>query len=255
MSHFAYFVFSTGGALLVVAAAVLWFAGRPRSASARACAVGVAVAYVLASTYAVPAGAARLLARPYHRFAQTDVPSGRVAVVVFGAGDDEVPGWDGRVAIPNTVAATRVLEAWRVFRLASAEWLISSGGNSDASDTEPSGINMRTLLVQLGAPASRIIVEAESRETHENAVNSAAILRSLHADHAILVTSAVHMRRSMGAMAAAGVSAIPAIAPDAWFDNDWIDWLTPSNHGLYFSGEVVHEILGLPYYRVRGWLR
>jgi hypothetical protein len=77
----------------------------------------------------------------------------------------------------------------------------------------------------------------------------------LHADGAILVTSAVHMRRSLGAFRAAGCDPAAAIAPDPWFQSDWNHLLVPTNKGLYFSAEVVHELLGLPYYRARGWLR
>jgi uncharacterized SAM-binding protein YcdF (DUF218 family) len=83
----------------------------------------------------------------------------------------------------------------------------------------------------------------------------APILRSLGSDSQVLVTSAVHMRRSLGACRAAGWNPVPAVAPDPWFQHGWSDWLMPSNHGLYFSGQVTHELLGLPYYRFRGWLR
>jgi uncharacterized SAM-binding protein YcdF (DUF218 family) len=114
---------------------------------------------------------------------------------------------------------------------------------------------MKTMLVRLGVPADRIVVESASRETHENAVRSAAILQRLPANAVVLVTSAVHMRRSMGAFRAAGIDAVPAIAPDSWFQIDGSERLTPSNHALYFSGRVVHELLGLPYYRLRGWMR
>jgi len=257
VSRFAYFLFSTPGAELALAIAVVALALRPRSIRTRRVALAVTVAYLLVSVYAVPTAVANLLARPYHQFERDDVPSGRVALVIFGAGDEEVAGWDVHLAVSNTVGAARVLEAWRVYQIAHPEWIVSSGGNPNPdAESEPSGVNMRNLLVQLGVPASKIVAESASRETHENALASAAIVRSLHADHVILVTSAVHMRRSMGAMNAAGIAATPAIAPDSWFRNDaWDDWVLPSNHALYFSGEVVHELLGLPYYRLRGWLR
>ena len=229
---------------------------RPHSRMARRVALAVAVAYLLASVYAVPAFVVSVLARPYHRFVAADVRGGRVALVVFGAGDEDVAGWTDHVAIPNAVAASRVLEAQRVYRLVQPEWIVSSGGNPDVADeSEPSSVNMRKLLVELGVPASRIILESASRETHENASQTATILRQLHPDAVVLVTSASHMRRSMGAMRAAGVDPVPAIAPDSWHEHGWTDWALPSNHALYFSGEVAHELLGIVDYRVRGWYR
>lgn len=256
MSRAAYFVFSTPGVVWAMGLAAIWILLRPSSAAARRTIAIVAIAYLLASIYAVPMTVGALLSRPYHRFEEADVPPGRVALVVLGAGDEDIVGWDRRITLANNVAATRVLETWRVYGIARPEWVISSGGNPYPGDqNESSAVNMRDMLVALGLPASRVIVESSSRETHENAQRSAAILRLLHPDGVILVTSAVHMRRAIGAMNAVGVSAVPAIAPDPWFQNGWQDWLAPSNHALYFSGEVAHELLGIPYYRLRGWLR
>ena len=256
MSELASFAFSTPGAVTLLAAAIVALAARPRSAAVRAGAVFVAFAYVMASTYIVPATAARLLVRPYHRFERPDAPRGRVALVIFGAGDEEVAGWTQHLALPNAVGAARVIEASRVFQIVNPDWVISSGGNPSADDeSEPSSVNMQRMLVALGVPADRIVLESHSRDSHDEAVTIAPILRSLGSDAQVLVTSAVHMRRSLGACRAAGWNPVPAVAPDPWFQHDWFDWLTPSNHGLYFSGQVAHELLGVPYYRFRGWLR
>ena len=256
MNRLAYFLFSTPAAVELFVIAAVWLMWRRRSGVARRTALVIALTYLVVSTYAVPMMIADLLARPFHRFDSADVPRGRVALVVFGAGDEVVSGWQSRIWIPNPVAASRVLEAVRVYQIANPEWVISSGGNPDRdSEAEPSSENMRDMLVNLGVPASRIVAESNSRETHENAQESAKILRALNADGAILVTSAVHMRRAVGAFRAAGWDPVPAIAPDPWFQSDWPHLIVPTNRGLYFSGEVVHELLGLPYYRMRGWLR
>jgi uncharacterized SAM-binding protein YcdF (DUF218 family) len=251
-----HFIFSTSGAVWALSIVAIWAAVRPRSGAARRSTFAISLGYLLACSYIVPAAITALLARPFHEFRGADVGPGHIAVVVLGAGKEDVPGWDDRMAVSNTVGASRVLEAWRVYQLVHPDWVISSGGNLDSSDrSEPSSVNMRKMLVQLGVPESRIILESTSRETHENALLSADIVRSLHADSVVLVTSASHMRRSIGAMRAAGIAAVPAIAPDSWLRRDWDDWLFPSNHALYFSGEVAHELLGIPYYRVRGWSR
>ncbi len=256
MSRAAYFIFSTSGVVTAMGVAAIWLAVRPSSATPRRAVIAIALAYVVASVYAVPSAITNLLARPYHRFEGIDASAGRVALVVFGAGDEEVYGWTGRVAIPNTVGAARVLEAARVYGIAHPAWVISSGGNiSDAVDSEPSSVNMKEMLIRLGVPPERIVLESGSRDSHDEAVIVAPMLRSLGANSAILVTSAVHMRRSIAACRAAGWDPLPAPAPDSWFQHGWIDWVTPSNHGLYFSGEVAHELLGLPYYAVRGWIR
>lgn len=256
MSRLDSFFFSTGGAVFTLFVAVTWLARRPRSGAARRFAVVAASVYAIASIYAVPAAVSVLLTKTYHRFEQADVPPGRIALVIFGAGVEQIGGWEERLSIPSSIAVARVLEAWRVYRLARPEWVISSGGNPSADDSsEPSSANMRDMLVRLGVPFERIIVESKSRETHENATESLSLIRSLHADAIVLVTSAVHMPRSMGALRAAGLEPTPAIAPDPWFQNEWRDWLQPTDHGLHFSGEVAHELIGISYYWIRGWWR
>ena len=255
MSSVASFVFSTAGVVTAFAVSAVWLALRP-SAATRVWVIGVAAGYLLSSVYAAPMAVASLLASPFHRFGTADVPAGRVALVIFGAGDEAVYGWTERVDIPNAVAAARVLEASRLYGLAHPAWVISSGGNaSPDTDSEPSSVNMKRLLVGLGVPPERIVLESTSRDSHDEAVLIAPMLQSLGANAAILVTSAVHMRRSIAACRAAGWNPVPAIAPDPWLRRDWIDWVAPSAHGLYFSGEVAHELLGIPYYRLRGWSR
>jgi uncharacterized SAM-binding protein YcdF (DUF218 family) len=249
-------VFSTTGVVIALFAAAVWIATRPRSPAARRFLVVVAALYLIASVYAAPYAVAAWLARPYHRFEKPDVPPGTLALIVLGAGDEVVGGWDNHLTIPNAVGASRVLEAWRVYGIAHPAWVITSGGLPYPEDeSEPSGTEMRRMLVDLGVPGNRIVAESTSRDTHENAVKSGAIARDLHADAVVLVTSAVHMARSVHAMRAAGWNPVPAIAPDSWFEARWRDWLLPSTHGLSFSGDVVHELIGIPYYRLRGWWR
>jgi uncharacterized SAM-binding protein YcdF (DUF218 family) len=256
VSQFFYSVFSSGAALELLAATAIWVVLRPRSSAARRTLIVIALFYLVISIYAVPAFVANLLARPYHRFDSADVPQGRVALVVFGAGGDRVSGWDDRVWIPTAIVTSRVLEAARVYRIAKPQWVISSGGDPDPSDqAEPSSTIMRRQLVEFGVPADRIVLESNSRDSHDEAVIIAPMLKSLGADSAILVTSAIHMRRSMGACRAAGWTPTPAIAPDPTWDIEWTDRLMPSGTGVNFSSYAVHEVLGIGYYWMRGWYR
>jgi len=63
------------------------------------------------------------------------------------------------------------------------------------------------------------------------------------------------MRRALGAFRAVGVDATPAIAPDPWWHAPRPLWIMPTAHGLSFSGDIVHELFGIPYYWARGWWR
>jgi uncharacterized SAM-binding protein YcdF (DUF218 family) len=256
MSRFLDFLFSTTGALVGLFISAVWIAARPRSTAARRFVLSVGTFYLLASMYAVPAAVSRLLTIGYQRLERIDESPHKAALVLLGAGDEVVFGWDDRISVPNAVAGARVLEAWRVYRLLNPQWVISSGGNVGSEDaSEPSSTNMRDLLVRLGVPHDRIVLESESRTTRDEAVLIAPMLRSLGAERIVLVTSAVHMRRSVGAFRAVGVNPLPAIAPDPKHRAPWSDWLRPGNDGLKLSAQVVHEVVGIPYYWVRGWWR
>ena len=204
----------------------------------------------------MPYAVGRLLVAGLHEFGPADVPREPAAIVVLGAGNTTIRGWQGgHFSILEPAGGSRVLEAIRVYRLMGGPPIVSSGGllAPDPMD-EPSGITMRDALVRLGIPAARIVVETRSRNTHEEAVTVGAILRTLQIGRSVLVTSDIHMRRSIGAFRAQGVDAIPAIAPDPDLPIPAYEWIVPTGRGLGRSREVVHELLGLVYYAARGWL-
>jgi len=249
-------LFSPFGLVVAFLLSASWVWRRPHSLSARRFLLTAAVFYTVASVYEVPRLAARLLASGYDRFTERDAPAGTTAVVLLGDGAEYVRGWDDSWNLLKPVTAARVLETWRVFRTVDAAWIISSGGVFDPTDPARSNaLTMRDALVQLGVPKGRIKLEASSTNTHDEAVLVGPMLRSLNVQHLILVTSAVHMRRSAGAFRAQGWEPIPAIAPDPHASLPLVRRLLPNRDGLSFSGEVAHELVGLPYYWVRGWWR
>ena len=81
------------------------------------------------------------------------------------------------------------------------------------------------------------------------------ILAQRPVDQVVLVTSSVHMRRSVGTFRAVGLPVIPAIAHETpSFERLW-GQLIPSDKGLEETGMVAHEVMGLVVYRLRGWYR
>jgi len=255
ISEFFWFLFSPSAVVLALLVAALWLWRRPGSIAARRFLLASAIAYTAAGVYVVPAAAGLLLTFGYHPFEARDVPRGATAVVVLGSGDQTIRGWDAKpLSVLDPVGAARVLETWRVFRLIDPAWVISSGGSPDpTSPDEPSGIVMRDSLIALGVPAARIKLESVSRNTHDEAVLLSPMLRSLNVEHLVIVTSDVHMPRSLGIFRARGWDAIPAIAPDPDATLTLAERWSPTLAGLSLSGQVVHELLGIPYYWARGW--
>ena len=257
MRDLIWYFFSVGGLVVALLAGALWLRSRPLSARPRRFLILVALAYAAFTCYGIGHGIGRLLTVGLEPFVAGDVPRGRTAIVVLGSGSFTARDWTGSsYSIVDHVDATRALEAVRVYRLIDADWVISSGGKLRPTDPhEASGVTMGDSLAALGVPASRIVVETKSRNTYEEAIVVAPMLQKLQVQHVVLVTSAAHMRRSLGAFRTQGIRAVPAIVADPYTASSWIEWIIPSDLGLWKSASVMHEIIGLGYYAARGWYR
>lgn len=249
------FLLSSGGVTLVLLILALWNVLRPRGHRPRVWLVAIALLYAGLGSYPLPHRVALWLGSPFHPLTKADVGPGRTAVVLLGSGSNTALNWSGgNYSVVDPTGADRVLEAVRVFTLIDATWVISSGGEPDPGDPDlPSGVTMREALIQMGVPADRVLLEQQSKTTRDQAVIVAGILRELGADHVVLVTSGVHMRRSLAVFRSAGVDALPAIARTSVHTKASRFSILPSRLGLDESRDVVHELLGLLYYRLRGW--
>jgi uncharacterized SAM-binding protein YcdF (DUF218 family) len=249
-------LFSVSGIVICLLVAALWVWRRPSSRGARRFLLVVAISASGASIFVVPYAVSRLLTHGYRQFSASDVSSGTTVVVVLGSGDEWVAGWSDHLTVMKPTEAERILEAYRVFRLISPEWIISSGGRVDPSDpADASSTIIRAELIRLGVPPERIVLESASRDTYDEAMRIAPMLRTLVAKQLVLVTSDTHMRRALGAFRAVGWNAVAATAPDHARPPRLLWWVLPSSLGLELSAKVMHELAGIPYYWLRGWWR
>ena len=257
MARVLWFLFSSGGAAVAVLLASIWVTASKGSRASRRVLLVIAAAYWVAGTYVVPAALKRVIAWGYAPISASDVPQGRTAVVLLGSGSYLSRDWAGRqFATVDHIGASRVVEAAHAYQLLNAEFVVSSGGLLETDENSwPSGLAMADALVSLGVPRDRIVVEDESGTTRDEAVIVKRLLASRPVDHLVLVTSPVHMRRSVGVFLAEGITVIPAIARETPpFDRWWAE-LIPTDKGLEESGMAAHELAGLAVYYLRGWYR
>jgi uncharacterized SAM-binding protein YcdF (DUF218 family) len=255
MNRLLSFVLSADGVIAALLVSGAWLLARPKAAAARRFILAVTILYAAASVYVIPSAVALVLTRGFHQFVRADAGTRRTAIVLLGGGCDTIDGWNGgQTGVLGEESAARVLEAARVARQIPDAIVMSSGG-APANDPGQLAVAtiMRDQLIRLGIHASRILVETDSRDTHDEAVLLGPMLRAAAIQQVVLVTSDVHMRRSVGTFRNQGWAVIPAVAPDPSFDRPLRSRLVPSAMGLYFSNAVVHELVGIPYYWARGW--
>ena len=138
----------------------------------------------------------------------------------------------------NFASSFRLLEARRILHFLPEAKVIITGSQ------EVPAI-MGNLLVSLGVPQSRIVLENDSSNTFESAVQIRRILRETPF---ILVTSAGHMPRSMGTFRKMGMTPIPAPTNFMSIKKFQFTHLLPSPLHLNCSDLAVHEYAGIAWY-------
>jgi uncharacterized SAM-binding protein YcdF (DUF218 family) len=174
------------------------------------------------------------------------------AIVVLG----------GDVGIPNSPRVTsqlngnRLIHAYRLYQAGKAPVILISGGNVFPQEgLEPEAFYSRRLLEEFGVPSDAILVERDSRNTHENAVRTRKILGAIGIDRILLVTSSFHMKRAVLTFEKSGFDVIPSpsgISVVDYAQPRFLDWW-PSLGNLKRAQILIHEKIGLMVYRIRGW--
>ncbi len=184
-----------------------------------------------------------------------DMPEADAIVLLGGAVSAPRPP---RVEIELFDAADRVLHAARLYRAGKAPIVIVSGGALPWTNYPyPEAPIAKTLLQDWGVPAAAILIDSNSRNTYENAVNTKRLVEEHSLRSILLVTSALHMPRAMASFRSIGIEAIPA--PTDYMatrvSHHSILDLLPSVGALSKTTLAVKEYIGLVYYRWRWGVR
>ena len=149
--------------------------------------------------------------------------------------------------------ADRLVHAVALYKAGKAPLLLLTGGGPPGVRTEAE--QMRDLLEIMGVPPGAMLLEEASRDTYQNALYSAAMLRQRGIDKVLLVTSAFHMRRATQLFAFQGLEVIPAPTDyQRLAGSPVLPSFVPLAGNLVRSTYSLHEHLGYWVYRYRGWL-
>jgi uncharacterized SAM-binding protein YcdF (DUF218 family) len=173
-------------------------------------------------------------------------------VVLGGVFDSPVSQARGDIAL--TDAAERVTVVAELARAYPNARILFSGGSGRLllQEAPESDLAVR-MFGSLGIPASRVEVDDRARDTLENAVFSKAIAAPKPGERWLLVTSAYHMPRSIGAFRRAGF-AVEAYPVD-WRTRGPVDVTRAFDvlaDGLKRSDTAAREWIGLVTYWISG---
>jgi uncharacterized SAM-binding protein YcdF (DUF218 family) len=171
-------------------------------------------------------------------------------------GGDEKPYLSDKRGQPVVYdSARRYIEFAALAREYPKAKLVFSGGSgliTPDAKLKDSEIAKQTLE-SLGVPVDRMAFEDMSRNTHENAVKSAELLKPTPQQNWLLVTSAWHMARSMACFRHEGWNVYPA--PTGYMTDGEMSSKPQFNleeHLLKIS-LAAHEYYGLVAYRLLGF--
>jgi uncharacterized SAM-binding protein YcdF (DUF218 family) len=179
------------------------------------------------------------LAQPLDLPASAVQPTDAIVVLEAGAGDD------GEL---NESGLKRALRGADLFRAGVASAVVITGLAPTAARPTSALAPMADVLRHNGVPAPAILMEGESRNTRESAINVAALARTRRWTRVALVTDAGHIRRAMMSFEKEGldVAAVPTL--------HWsIGGAQPALRVARVS-ILAHEYGGLLYYWWRGWI-
>jgi len=108
------------------------------------------------------------------------------------------------------------------------------------------------LLGSLGLETSRLSFEQGSSDTCTNAANTQAFVRPVAGENWVVVTSAMHMPRTVACFRAAGWDVIPYPADYQSVKGSWNAGSFQIAGNLELLDMAAHEWLGLAYYRLSG---
>lgn len=175
-------------------------------------------------------------------FTPMAVPPGDIKwVIVLGGGAWSDPSLPPLYRATESTLA-RAVEGVRLHRKLPGSKLVVSGGSvyGSGSDAE----TMAALAVELGVARDAIVADAVSPDTETQARMMRELLKG---ERCVLVTSAMHMRRSLALFRKAGVDALPA-------PTDYLGQSSPgAQPGDFFPGPrriratdaAAHEYLGI----------
>lgn len=175
-------------------------------------------------------------------------------VLLGGVVDEDATATSGQPSFNDNVE--RLVMTHRLLHEGNARVVIVSGASLNPRSAEfgEAAVLARQLEVW-GIAKERIIIEARSLNTRQNAVYSQAIARERGFDKVLIVTSAFHMPRAAECFAAVGMK-VDTLSVDyrahSHGGGELFEWM-PRARELATTSAALREVFGRLVYRVQGY--
>jgi uncharacterized SAM-binding protein YcdF (DUF218 family) len=162
------------------------------------------------------------------------------AIVILGGGRQSAPEYGGETV--SEAALERVRYGATLARQFQLPVLVTGGRTGSQAIPEA---ELMAATLEKSFDMKVRWKETRSRDTHENAMFSAELLRGAGVHSVLLVTHDIHQRRGIAEFRAAGIEASPAaISSPAVPSGELLSAYLPNASALRRSSLALHEILG-----------
>ena len=151
----------------------------------------------------------------------------------------------------------RLIQAVELYRKGIIKKIIFTGGSGRILRPEmKEGNYVNRYLLYMGIPEKDFLIESESQNTRENAMFTKALIdkHNIKGDF-LLITSAFHMRRSLGCFNKAGI-VVTHYSADRYsgprkFEFDYL--IIPNVSTINDWTNLIHEVVGFITYKIIGY--
>jgi uncharacterized SAM-binding protein YcdF (DUF218 family) len=160
--------------------------------------------------------------------------------------------------ITFTESGDRLFQSYQLYQQGRVKKILLTGGSGSVLHPEKTEADkVRDFLISLKVPEQDIILENASRNTYENAINTAQwISKNDSSAKCLLVTSALHMPRALGCFKKTGLNIIPytadRLSEPRQFDPE--NLLIPNPDNLNKWSFLFKEMIGILAYKMKGYI-
>jgi uncharacterized SAM-binding protein YcdF (DUF218 family) len=182
-----------------------------------------------------------------------------VGIILTGGMTSNIESSESQIFVDKQ--ADRFIQPMRLYKMGKLKKILISGGNVEhilmRKDVANETLKVAQLLEEMGVKKEDIILETKAKNTRENALFSAEILKESPqlGNKYLLFTSAYHLPRATGCFEKAGIKVLPfgtaykSKARSFTFENLFM----PKEQNMVEAYYLTHELLGYIVYKIAGY--